>query len=324
MKNLKEYVLPQLPHILDTKITNLSRTYIKENYITTNNTIVQLTNGTILNDFNTFIEYNHITNIDENVYLFYLDSIFNKIYQYGYDGLQYRYEDYQKSIYETLNYSYDSKKLVDKLNEISNIIDVKYINPKRKITQFEISFNTYNEITELLANEKFWQLIHLYNYYIKTIIDDKNVIIFEPYKPEDITNEIYNKLHGIIYHITTKEKYIAGIKNKELAPKWKGEWNKLANKPYDIWRDGRIFFIGNNDKNVVKQQLISIKNTSDILRKNDCIVLKIDLNKYHKLKFRIDSSASGYDAYFTEEPIPDFCITCINLDTWKKIDKKTL
>ena len=83
-------------------------------------------------------------------------------------------------------------------------------------------------------------------------------------------------------------------------------------------------FIGNNDEKKVQQQLKSIRNTHNQYDKKEWIVLKIDLNKYNKLRFRIDSSAFGYDAYFTEEPIPDFCITPIELDTWKEINKKEL
>ena len=98
----------------------------------------------------------------------------------------------------------------------------------------------------------------------------------------------------------------------------------LKNKPYNIWRDGRIFFIGNNDKKEVQRQLKSIRNTADKNHNKEWLVLKIDLNKYTKLRFRIDSSALGYNSYFTEEPIPDFCITPIDLDTWKEIDKKKL
>lgn len=292
-----------------------------------NKPITQLSSGKILNDFYEFINYNNITNINENTYDFYIESVFNRLYPFLLDDSYYTYNRYQKDLYlfETLNHSWDSQKLVNELNKISNIKKVNYVNPKHKITQFEIIYNNYEEINKLLNNDKFWSLIRLYNYYIKTVVEDNNSIILEPYKPEDITNKIYNDLNGIIYHITTKQKYISSIKNKELAPKWKGEWDKLKNKPFNIWRDGRIFFIGDNDEKKVRQQLTSIKNTSSKLRNEEYIILKINLNKYkNKLRFRIDSSAYGYESYFTEEPIPDFCITPINLDTWEEIDKKSL
>ena len=321
MQNLKDRLLP--------KIYNkfyLQEKYIKEDYIKTNEPITQLNNGHILDDFYEFINYNDITNINEDTYRFYFDSIFNHMYQYMLDDAFYTYSRYQDYIYsfETLNQSWDSKVLVDKLDKLVNIKDVQYVNPKRKTTQFQVSYDSYDDIDKLLNDKKFWSLIRLYNYYIKTIIDNTNSIILEPYKPKDITDKIYNDLHGILYHITPKINYISGIKYKELAPKWKGEWDKLKNKPYNIWRDGRIFFIGNNNEKEVQRQLKSIRNTADKNHNKEWLVLKIDLNKYIKLRFRIDSSASGYNSYFTEEPIPDFCITSIDLDTWKEIDKKKL
>lgn len=313
MKNIKEYLL--LPHIREIKSLKLN----ESQYLANHKIINWTENEGILTDFYTFINYNNIDEITEDTYPFFLNSIFNKRYKYD-DGFLFIYEKYQDGIYafETLNHSWDSKKLVEKLSELYDVKTVSYVNPKRQTTQFTIKFNI--EIDKIIKDEKFWSLIRLYNYYIKTIIND-NELILEPYKPTDITNVIYNDLEGILYHVTSKQKYIAGIKNKELAPKWKGEWDKLANKPYNIWRDGRIFFIGNNDKEKVKRQLKSISNTANI---KDPIVLRVNLNKYNKLKFRIDSSAFGYDAYFTEEPIPDFCITCLDLDIFKEIDKKEL
>lgn len=44
---------------------------------------------------------------------------------------------------------------------------------------------------------------------IKQIYDtqEKYSIILEPYKPKDITNKIYDELHGILYHVTDMEIY---------------------------------------------------------------------------------------------------------------------
>ena len=93
----------------------------------------------------------------------------------------------------------------------------------------------------------------------------------------------------------------------------------MPNNHSKIFRDGRIFFIANNDDKKAQKQLQSLANLKNI---QDPIVLKINLKEYrNKLRFRIDSSAFGFDAYFTEEPIPDFCITCLDLNTWKEILK---
>ena len=105
---------------------------------------------------------------------------------------------------------------------------------------------------------------------------------------------------------------------KEIKPKWKGQ--KYNNE----YRDGRIFFIGNNNINEIKRQLKSIYITSKKFENKTPIILKIDLNKYDKkLRFRIDSSANGYDAYFTEEPIPDYCVTLYDIDM-NEIDKNNV
>lgn len=196
------------------------------------------------------------------------------------------------------------------------ISKIRYVN-NEDITEFSFNVDKKDDLNNIFT-DKVISLLHLYNYYLKkrTIIKDENNnesynIVIEPYKPKDITNKIYNECNGIIYHITSKEIYVNNIKNKEIKPKWKRN---------DTYRDGRIFFIANNNENEVQKQLQSIGNLKQI---SDPIVLKIDLNEYrNKLRFRIDSSVFGYDTYFTEEPIPDFCITCLDLNTWKEIIPK--
>lgn len=277
-----------------------------------NNPICVREDYIVIDDYYEFINVNNIEEISEDSYRFYLDSIYHKMYKY-YDGF-FTYNDYTQkflNIDEVLNRSWDSRQLVKNLSYNYGVKEVEYVNPKREITQFDIYFN--DDINAILNDDKFWSLLHLSNYYIKTIDDYKNGLILEPYKPKDITDYIYNDCKGIIYHVTKRSVYDK-IKNSELAPKWKGEWDKLKRKPYNIWRDGRIFFIANPDINKVKEQLKCIKGTSQKLN-NDYVYLKIDLHKYrHKLKFRIDSSAYGYNAYFTEEPIPGYCCEEIYLN----------
>lgn len=305
MKNLKEYLLPH-KELFENTDRHSNKIYL-------DNPICIREDNTVIDDYYEFINVNNIEEISEESYRFYLDSIYDKYYPY-YDS-EYSYKDYTQkllNIDETLNRSWDSKQLVKKISDKYKVTDVKYVNIKSEITQFNIYFD--DNINDILDDKEFWNILHLSNYYIKTVIDNENGIILEPYKPKDITDYIYNDCKGIIYHVTRKSVYDK-IKNSELSPKWKGEWDKLKRKPYNIWRDGRIFFIANPNIDKVENQLKSIKNTSPKL-KNDSIFLKIDLNKYrNKLVFRIDSSAYGYDAYFTEEPIPGYCIEKFNLNS---------
>lgn len=312
MKDIKEY----LSRITKQNYTEKDHSYIKEDYVGNNEVICQLDNGTILNDFDEFIKENHISNIDKNTYYFFLDSIYDN-HLYKYIDNPYTYSDYQKGVYmfENILHSYSAKNLYSKLLDIfgEDIIDVNFVNPKKEITQFKIIIKDSSILYKILNDDRFWSTLRLYNYYDKIINDTENEvsIILDPYKPQDITNKIYNEFDGIIYHVTSQEIYINNIKDKAIKPKW-----KIPNEYSKIFRDGRIFFITNNDENKIQNQLKSIANLKNI---PDPIVLKVNLKEYrNKLRFRIDSSAFSYDAYFTEEPIPDFCITCLDLNTWKE------
>ena len=293
MKQLTDYILPK----------------IKEKYILNDNKSIILENDYINSSFDKFLKLNNITNVTSNIYKLYIQENFNNNYR------RY-YKKYQDHLYESILHSYSASDLMKKIYELSpniHIDNIQYVN-NEDITEFSFTVAKKDDLNNIFTN-KIISLLHLYNYYLKerTIIKNENNIesyhiVIEPYKPKDITNQIYNKFDGIIYHITSAKLYQTNIKNKELKPKWQQN---------DTYRDGRIFFIANNDEKKVQSQLKSISNLKHI---SDPIVLKINLNEYkNKLRFRIDSSADGFDAYFTEEPIPDFCITCLDLNTWKEI-----
>ena len=300
MKNLRDYLLPRI-----TKKYKLKDDIVLEkNYLTSS--------------FDKFLELNNISDIDENMYKYYIQENFS-------DERGRYYGLYQKYLYESIINSYSASDLMRKIWELSpdiHISNINYVN-NQKITQFSFEVNKEDDLDNIFT-DKVISLLHQYNYYVKLREIAKNnnkehyKIVIEPYKPKDITNKIYNELNGILYHITSKEIYSKDIKFKEIKPKWKGQ--KYNNE----YRDGRIFFIGNNNINEIKRQLKSIYITSKKFENKTPIILKIDLNKYDKkLRFRIDSSANGYDAYFTEEPIPDYCVTLYDIDM-NEIDKNNV
>lgn len=312
MKTLEAYI-KGLP-IYNPLHKDHKSTYNKEHYIGNKDLI--LSEHVFESSFEQFIKDNNISEITNDTYRFYLDNNFNDpVHLDTFTGRW--YSVYQDKLYESLLYSYDKDKLIKEINKICKIKNIKYINTKRKITQFTI-FIDIKDLNDKNIN-KILELLHLYNYYWKTADYQEGSITLEPYKPEEAQKYIYDDCKGIIYTVTSAKVYNKIYNSKEIT--------KHILKPHEIntkeqYRNGRIFFIAHTEINNVKTQIRQIINTSQIKYP---ILLKVDLNEYrHKLRFRIDSSSQGYNAYFTEEPIPSYCITPLNPQTLKEYNQKEL
>ena len=286
----------------------------KEHYI--GNRTLNLIENVWESSFEDFIKRNNINEVTEDTYRFYLDNNFNDYSHINHYGRW--YSSYQFWINENLNKSYNTKEFVNKLNTIFNINNVEYVNPKEDITQFKIFLNK-NDYHKAFESLEFQNLRHQYNYYWKQANDNDYSIVLEPYKPKEITDYIYNDCKGIIYTITGAEIYNKINNSKEITKNILKP-NKKDND--EIFRDGRIYFIAiSNNINNIKIQLNQIGKLKGIKYP---VILKVNLNKYrHKLIFRQDSSAFGYNAYFTEEPIPSYCIEAFDEDL-NKFDNNDL
>ena len=312
MKKLSNFL--HKPHLNNYMNLDEHSKYDKKYYVGDNELI--LSKYVDESSFEDFINKNNITEITEDTYRFYLDNNFND-YEHC-DTFNGRwYSAYQSKLNETLLHSYDAKELVNKITKLYNIEKVYYVNPKQDITQFTV-YLSKEDYEDAFTNVEFHSIYNMYNYYWKTANDSKCYIIFEPYKSKEVTDYIYNECNGIIYTITGAEIYNKINNSKELT-KHILKPNKISRD--NLYRDGRIFFICSKDKPKVLSQLQQIGRLKEI---KFPVILKIDLNKYrHKLIFRKDSSANGYDAYFTEEPIPSYCISVYD-NYMNEIDKETL
>lgn len=123
---------------------------------------------------------------------------------------------------------------------------------------------------------------------------------------KNVDDVIYNKKHGILWHLTTKEKAKSILKNGLEARVEK----KISTHP------PRIYFL---DVDTKTNNIIAYK---DLLRKYDndeYTLLKIDLKKSkHRFRFFKDVVSVDVDAYFTREPIPPHCISVANIDNISK------
>lgn len=277
--------------------------FSKEHYIGNNS--LNLIEDVCNSSFEDFIKRNNINEVTEDTYRFYLDNNFNDYAHTLHYGRW--YSAYQFWLNENLSKSYSSKEFISKLNSIFEIKNVEFVNPKEDITQFKIYLSKKDY--EMAFNSlEFTNLRHQYNYYWKSAIDDEYSIILEPYKSKDVTNYIYDNCKGIIYTITSVEIYDKINNSKEITKHILKPNKKNSN---EIFRDGRIYFICSENLDKIKGQLNQIGRLKQL---KFPVILKIDLNKYrHHLIFRQDSSAFGYDAYFTEEPIPSYCIEVFDM-----------
>jgi len=239
-------------------------------------------------DFIDFLGINE-EDIDDDLYRLYEEYNYKNI-----DGSFMRsYIGYQNYLYESLFGSYNSEDLFSKICKIykNDIIEAQFLNVHEEdIKSIIVKFKN----DKIIDENKFKELLNFYNYYIIKI--ENNEYLIDPYKPKEFSDYIYNECNGIIYHVTNKDVYNK-IKKYGLKPKNITKGNEK--RPY------RLFFICTSNKDELKHQIRQIKSTT-----GNNVVLKIDLNEYkNKLKFFKDTTATtGYDAYFTCEPIPPYCI----------------
>lgn len=243
-----------------------------------------------------------------------------------------RYRYYQTLLYESILKSYDSRKLAEKLNKLfkTYIYKIEQINSSDIVNSLRITFDI--EFDNI--NKKYVSLLNLFNYYESTNNrnesinkqSDSYVITLSPRISEDMTNEVYNKSNGIVYHICPKYVTALILKNG-LRPK--GEKNSKIyknriNHPKSIY----VIFgtIDINTKKYFQEQIdndkISNQYDDSLYKADEYDILEINLNKYdRKLKFYKDT-LGGKNFVYTKEYIPAYCISIYKENKLKSfIDK---
>lgn len=123
---------------------------------------------------------------------------------------------------------------------------------------------------------------------------------------KNVDDVIYNKKHGILWHLTTKEKANSILKNGlEVRTE-----RKISTHP------PRIYFL---DFDTTSKDIIAYKDILKVNNTDDYVLLKIDLKKTkHKYRFFKDGVSVDVDAYFTREPISPHCISVADIDNIRK------
>lgn len=195
-------------------------------------------------------------------------------------------------IKENLLSSFDADKTINCLNEIS------FVNKCSKIMQtnystilVEIDYRNYKQ-------DIFEQKLNIVNYFVTNYNLSDNILklSIKPRITECVTEYIYNECKGIIYHLTTKEKWKKIQQNNGLVPK---------NVEYEFRPKQTFLFVKkpNFDSESLKELSKTLSKFSDAKD----ILLEINLHNIDKkLNFYIDPAFTSNNilSVYTREFIP--------------------
>lgn len=208
-------------------------------------------------------------------------------------------------VYESLNHSYDTDELIDKIH--TKFEDkLSYLSNKIEVEDSKInSFSVFAKDENLENDEEFKSLLNFYNYFISKSENEFGCrhLYIEPYKPEEKTEYIYNDCKGIIYRCVDKNAL-----NKVLKVGLVPHHDKGRNRYYPKY----TYCVASDSLQELRKIIPKI---SGDIKKSSLHILKIDLNKYkNKIRFFVDPASVNYPAYFTREYIPRYCCEEITLE----------
>lgn len=195
------------------------------------------------------------------------------------------------------------KKFIHKYNDI-NFDKLTTDKENYDVKGFVLLSNHY--IKDLEEDKEFIDLLQFYGYYITQKKDTYLIIV--PTYPENVSDFVYKKNNGILYHFTSG-KYVDEILNKGLRIK-KAKYREYPERIY-LYSCGykKLKDIDNVEKFINK-----VVNQFD-MKRYGLSVFKIDLNKINgsNIEFYTDEYMDEEAAVFTYNNIPSKCITKINI-----------
>lgn len=186
-------------------------------------------------------------------------------------------------IKESLIKSYDTNKLISVIYKKYHNIEYDYNQSKSNEFLFTIYFNNENDYKEFFEDFYIQHQLDFFGYYITEYNDKDKCITFEPNYGTKCTQYIYDKCNGLVFHITTEEKYYKYIKNQGLKP--------FEGKRYRKFTE-RVFLLCGESKSEIIENINYIKDQLGIVNP---VILMIDL-KAHKynVDFYYDPSEDNW------------------------------
>ena len=208
----------------------------------------------------------------------------------------------KNKIDESLIKSYDTNKLINKIEHKYKHLDISLYPSKSNESLFRIIFDNKNDYEKFLVDIYIQKQLDFFGYYITEKIDKDLCIVIEPNFGTKCTKFVYDNCNGLIFHVTSKEKYYYFIKDQGLKP--------FEGKHYRKFTE-RIFFITGENVDEIIENIKFIINQLHIINP---IILMVDLKENHyNVDFYYDPSEDNWhDFIYCNAWFPDKYITKIN------------
>ena len=176
-------------------------------------------------------------------------------------------------IEESLIKSYDTNKLISIIYKKYPDIQYNFNKSKSKEFLFVIYFNKRSDYDGFFKDFYIQHQLDFFGYYITEYNDKDKYIVFEPNFGTKCTKFVYEKCNGLVFHITTEEKYNLYIKNIGLKP--------FEGKKYRKFSE-RVFLSCGESKSEIIENIDYLKKQLGI---NNPVILMIDLKEH---KYNVD------------------------------------
>ena len=201
---------------------------------------------------------------------------------------------------ESLIKSYDTNKLISIIRKKYPNTDYSYNNSKSKEYLFIIYFNDEKDYNDFFEDFYIQHQLDFFGYYITSYDKTEKCIVFEPNFGTKCTNFVYDNCNGLIFHVTSEEKYNQYIKNKGLKP-FEGDIKK-----YRYFSERIYLSCGESKEEIIENIDFLIQQ----LNVNNPVIIMIDLKEHnYNVDFYYDPSEDSWhnfiycNAWFPEKYI---------------------
>ena len=194
-------------------------------------------------------------------------------------------------IKESLIKSYDTNKLINKIESRYKNINISLYPSKSEESLFRIEFNDKDEYKKFLEDIYIQRQLDFFGYYITEKIDKDLFVFIEPNFGTKCTKFVYDNCNGLIFHITDNYSYEHNIRYKGLKPKYGNI------KKYRYFNE-RVFLICGETKEEIIDNIELIIDQKGYI-KDDYVILMINLKE------------NNYNVDFYYDPSEDNWHNCI-------------